>query len=109
MCGIAGIISQTQSLDYVAIENQSGIQVSYVYDNADNPTYFFVKITNTSTAEHTVEYQLNDAKAGKVSQSYAPLKLKAGESFIANDMTMAIPITRETKLSDYTASLTIKK
>ncbi len=101
--------SQTKAADYVAIENQSGIQVSYVYNNTEKPEYFFVKITNLSTREQTIEYDLLNSKDEKLTGSYVPIKLGAGESFIANDLTMAIPVNPETKLSNYSTTLTIKK
>ena len=107
--GQSNSVSQNQTADYVAIENQAGIQVSYVYDNAENPQYFFVKITNISTTKQTVEYTLLNNADVKLSESYAPLNLEAGESFIGNDITMAIPVNSQTKLSNYSTTITIKK
>ena len=101
--------SPSQSVDYVAIEDHSGIQVTYVYNDTENPKYFFVKITNLSSTKQTVEYKLLNNADEKLSESYDPLTLDAGESFIGNDMTMAIPVNSETKLSNYSTSLTIKK
>ena len=100
--------SDTHETDYVAIQNQSGIQVSYVYDNPDNPTYFFVKLTNNGTADKSVDFLLANQNAEEVSRSYAPIVVKAGESFLCNDMTMAIPVKAETKLADFSTSLTIQ-
>ena len=100
--------TQQKTADYIAIEDQSGIQVSYVYDNPESPTCFFVKITNQSLSDQTVEYQILNTDADKVATSYAPIKIKAGESFTANDLTLAIPIKKGTKLSNYSTLLTIK-
>lgn len=100
---------QSDLTNYVAIENQSGIEVSYVFDNSDNPSYFFVKITNRGSKEQTVEFKVANQESVQVSASHQPMKIKPGESFEYNDLTMIISLNEESNYSAFKTSLSIKE
>jgi len=100
--------NRSESSSFLAIENQDGIQVIYTMPESANGRYFLLEIKNLSSTERTVAYKVMDANKQAVASLSTPVTIRPGDVFSANDLTLAVYVSDQAKLSEYVTELSIK-
>ena len=99
--------TQQKSADYIAIENQSGIQVVYV--NSDAKDAFTIKFTNTSSKSVTLAYAVfSNVTSAELFHAKKDITLKPGETLSSAKYHEFVTLSKGEKFEDYVVTLTIK-